>query len=299
MPELPDIAAYISALEARIVAQPLDRVRLASPFLLRTAQPPITSVEGRVVRELRRIGKRIAIGVEGDLWLVLHLMIAGRLHWRPPKAKLAGRHSLAAFDFPNGSLVLTEAGTKHRASLHVLIGEEGLRPVDPGGIDIFTSDLSEFCDALTFENRTLKRALTDPRLVSGIGNTYSDEILHAAQLSPITLTRKLEPREWERLFVAARHTLEVWVDRLRAEAEAGFPEKVTAFRKEMAVHGRYGQPCPRCGEKIQRIRYADNETNYCARCQTGGKVLADRGLSRLLGSDWPRTLEELEALKRR
>jgi formamidopyrimidine-DNA glycosylase len=299
MPELPDIAAYISALEPRIVAQPVVRVRLASPFLLRTAQPPITSVDGRVVRELRRIGKRIAIGVDGDLWLVLHLMIAGRLHWRPPKAKLAGRNSLAAFDFPNGSLVLTEAGTKHRASLHVLAGEEGLRSVDPGGIDIFSSDLSSFRDVLTFENRTLKRALTDPRILSGIGNAYSDEILHAAQLSPITLTRKLEPHEWERLFAAARHTLGLWIDRLRAEAEAGFPEKVTAFRKEMAVHGRYGQPCPRCGEKIQRIRYADNETNYCARCQTGGKVLADRGLSRLLGSDWPRTLEELEALKRR
>jgi formamidopyrimidine-DNA glycosylase len=299
MPELPDIAAYITALEPRIVAQPLNRVRLASPFLLRTAQPPITSVEGRVVRELRRIGKRIAIGVEGNLWLVLHLMIAGRLHWRPPQAKLAGRHSLAALDFPNGSLVLTEAGTKHRASLHVLVGEEGLRSVDPGGIDIFASDLSSFRDALTFENRTLKRALTDPRLVSGIGNAYSDEILHAAQLSPVTLTHKLEPHEWERLFASARHTLGVWIGRLRAEAEAGFPEKVTAFRKEMAVHGRYGQPCPRCGEKIQRIRYADNETNYCARCQTGGKVLADRGLSRLLGSDWPRTLDELEALRRR
>ncbi len=299
MPELPDIAAYITALDPRIVAQPVVRVRLASPFLLRTAQPPITSVEGRVVRELRRIGKRIAIGVEGDLWLVLHMMIAGHLHWRPPQAKLAGRHSLAAFDFPNGSLVLTEAGTKHRASLHVLVGEEGLRSVDPGGIDIFASDLTSFRDALTFENLTLKRALTDPRLLSGIGNAYSDEILHAAQLSPVTLTHKLEPQEWERLFAAARHTLGVWIGRLRAEAQAGFPEKVTAFRKEMAVHGRYGQPCPRCGEKIQRIRYADNETNYCARCQTGGKVLADRGLSRLLGSDWPRTLDELEALKRR
>jgi formamidopyrimidine-DNA glycosylase len=299
MPELPDIAAYITALEPRIVAQPVVRVRLASPFLLRTAQPPMESVESCVVRELRRIGKRIAIGVDGDLWLVLHLMIAGRLHWRSPQAKLAGRHSLAAFDFPNGSLVLTEAGTKHRASLHVLAGEEGLRSVDPGGIDIFASDLSSFRDALTFENRTLKRALTDPRILSGIGNAYSDEVLHAAQLSPITLTRKLEPHEWERLFAAARHTLGLWIDRLRAEAEAGFPEKVTAFRKEMAVHGRYGQPCPRCGEKIQRIRYADNETNYCARCQTGGKVLADRALSRLLGSDWPRTLEELEALKHR
>jgi formamidopyrimidine-DNA glycosylase len=299
MPELPDIAAYISALEPRIVGQPIERVRLASPFLLRTVQPPITNVEGRTVRELRRIGKRIAIGVDGDLWLVLHLMIAGRLHWRPPGAKLSGRQNLAAFDFPKGCLVLTEAGTKRRASLYVLTGEEGLRSVDPGGIEIFASDFTAFQAALTVENRTLKRALTDPRLISGIGNAYSDEILHEAQLSPIALTHKLQPQEWERLFAATRHTLELWISRLRAEAEAGFPEKVTAFRKDMAVHGRYGEPCPRCGEKIQRIRYADNETNYCARCQTGGKVLADRGLSRLLRSDWPRTLEELEALKRR
>jgi formamidopyrimidine-DNA glycosylase len=298
MPELPDIAAYISALEPRIVGQPIKRVRLASPFLLRTVEPPIVDVEGRIVRQLRRIGKRIAIGVEGDLWLVLHLMIAGRLHWRTPGAKLSGRQSLAAFDFPNGSLVLTEAGTTRRASLHVVTREEGLRSVDPGGIDIFASDLASFRATLTAENRTLKRALTDPRLVSGIGNAYSDEILHAAQLSPLTLTHKLEQREWERLFAAARQTLSVWIDRLRAQAEDGFPENVTAFRKDMAVHGRYGKPCPRCGEKIQRIRYADNETNYCARCQTGGRVLADRGLSRLLGSDWPRTLEELEALKR-
>ena len=299
MPELPDIAAYISALEPRIVAQPIERMRLASPFLLRTAQPPISSVEGRIVRELRRIGKRIAIGIEGDLWLVLHLMIAGRLHWRPRGAQLKGRQSLAAFDFSNGSLLLTEAGTTHRASLHVLTGEQGLHSVDPGGIDIFTSDLTLFRSALTAENRTLKRALTDPRIVSGIGNAYSDEILHAAQLSPVTLTHKLRPDEWERLFAATRSTILLWVDRLRAEAEAGFPEKVTAFRKDMAVHGRYGEPCLRCGEKIQRIRYANNETNYCARCQTGGKVLADRSLSRLLGSDWPRTLEELEALTRR
>jgi formamidopyrimidine-DNA glycosylase len=299
MPELPDIAAYISALEPRIVGQPIERVRLASPFLLRTFQPPLANVEGRTVRELRRIGKRIAIGVDGDLWLVLHLMIAGRLHWRTPGAKLSGRQNLAAFDFPRGSLVLTEAGTKRRASLHVLAGEEGLRSIDPGGIEIFSSDLTTFRDALTAENRTLKRALTDPRLLSGIGNAYSDEILHAAQLSPVTLTRKLQPPEWERLFTATRETLQMWIDRLRVEAEVAFPEKVTAFREGMAVHGRYGEPCPRCGEKIQRIRYADNETNYCARCQTGGKVLADRGLSRLLGSDWPRTLEELEALKRR
>jgi formamidopyrimidine-DNA glycosylase len=226
-------------------------------------------------------------------------MIAGRLHWRPSAAKLSGRQNLAALDFPNGSLVLTEAGTKRRASLHVLAGEEGLRSIDPGGIEIFASDLTSFRAALTAENRTLKRALTDPRLVSGIGNAYSDEILHAAQLSPITLTHKLEPHEWEKLFAATRQTLGLWIDQLRAEAGVGFPEKVTAFRKDMAVHGRYGQPCPRCGEKVQRIRYADNETNYCARCQTGGKVLADRGLSRLLRSDWPRTLEELEALKRR
>jgi len=237
--------------------------------------------------------------VEGDLWLVLHLMIAGRLHWRTRDAKLSGRQNLAAFDFPNGSLVLTEAGSKRRASLHVLSGEEGLRSVDPGGIEIFASDLNSFREALTAENRTLKRALTDPRLVSGIGNAYSDEILHSARLSPIALTHKLNHEEWERLFDATRQTLEHWVDRLHAEAETAFPEKVTAFRKDMAVHGRYGLPCPRCGEKIQRIRYADNETNYCARCQTGGKLLADRSLSRLLRSDWPRTLDELEALKRR
>jgi formamidopyrimidine-DNA glycosylase len=299
MPELPDIAAYITALERRIVGQPIEQVRLASPFLLRTVIPPVTDVEGRMVRELRRIGKRIAIGVQGDLWLVLHLMIAGRLHWRPPHAKLSGRKSLAAFDFATGSLVLTEAGTKHRASLSVLFGEKGLHSVDPGGIDIFSSDLASFRGALSVENRTLKRALTDPRIVSGIGNAYSDEILHAAQLSPITLTHKLRRQEWERLFTATRDTLGLWVERLRAEAEAGFPENVTAFRKDMAVHGRYGEPCPRCGEKIQRIRYADNETNYCARCQTGGKVLADRSLSRLLGSDWPRTLDALESLKRR
>jgi formamidopyrimidine-DNA glycosylase len=299
MPELPDIAAYISALEPRIVGQPLDHVRLASAFLLRTAQPPLASVEGNIVRELRRIGKRIAIGVDKDLWLVLHLMIAGRLHWRPPGAKLAGRQSLAAFDFPHGSLVLTEAGTKRRASLHVLKGEEALRAIDPGGIDVLSSDLSSFRVALSVENRTLKRALTDPRILSGIGNAYSDEILHAAQLSPITLTHKLASEEWERLYAATRHTLELWIERLRDEAKTGFPEKVTAFRKDMAVHGRYGEPCPRCGEAIQRIRYADNETNYCVRCQTGGKVLADRSLSRLLGSDWPRTLDELEALKRR
>jgi formamidopyrimidine-DNA glycosylase len=298
MPELPDIVTYIAALESRIIGQRLIRVRVASTFLLRSAKPPIHEVDGRVVRELRRIGKRIVIGVENDLWLVLHLMIAGRLHWRPPQASLAGRNNLAAFDFPNGSLVLTEGGTKRRASLHLLKGEESLRSMDSGGIDILTSDLESFRVALSAENRTLKRALTDPRFVSGIGNAYSDEILHAAQLSPITLVRKLKPDEWQRLFVAARHTLRHWADRLRTEAGTGFPDKVTAFHPGMAVHGRYGQPCPRCGEKVLRIRYADNETNYCARCQTGGVVLADRSLSRLFGSEWPRTLEELEALKR-
>lgn len=299
MPELPDISAYLTALEPRIVGQPLIRLRILSTFLLRTAEPPLADVEGKIVRELRRIGKRIAIGVDGDLWLVLHLMIAGRLHWRPLDAKLGGRQNLAAFDFPRGSLVLTEAGSKRRASLYVVRGEDGLRGLDPGGLEIFTSTLDSFRDALTYENRTLKRALTDPRIISGIGNAYSDEILHAARLSPIAHTHKLKPEEWERLYAATRTTLQIWIDRLQKEAETEFPEKVTAFRKEMSVHGRYGQPCPTCGEKVQRIRYEDNETNYCAVCQTGGKVLADRSLSRLLGSDWPRTLDELEALKRR
>jgi formamidopyrimidine-DNA glycosylase len=299
MPELPDITAYITALEPRILGQTLEHVRVASAFLLRTVQPPIASVEGRVVRELRRIGKRIAIGVDGDLWIVLHLMIAGRLHWRPPGAKLAGRQNLAAFDFPHGSLVLTEAGTKRRASLHLFEGEEGLRSIDPGGIDVLSSDLNGFRAALMVENRTLKRALTDPRILSGIGNAYSDEILHAAQLSPVALTHKLKPQEWERLYEATLSNLKLWIERLGDEAKTAFPEKVTAFRKDMAVHGRFGQPCPRCGQPIQRIRYADNETDYCVQCQTGGKLLADRSLSRLLRSDWPRTLDELETLKRR
>jgi formamidopyrimidine-DNA glycosylase len=299
MPELPDISAYISALEARILGQTLERVRLGSVFLLRTVAPPLESVEGRQVRELRRIGKRIAIGVEGDLWLVLHLMIAGRLHWKPAGAKIGGRQNLAAFDFSSGTLTLTEAGSKRRASLHVFAGEDALRSADPGGVEIFETDLKGFRAALSQENRTLKRALTDPRLISGVGNAYSDEILHAAQLSPITQTHKLKDEDWQRLFDATRTTLTQWVDRLRAEAEAGFPEHVTAFREDFAVHGKFGQPCPRCGEKVQRIRYADNETNYCAKCQTGGRVLADRSLSRLLGSDWPRTLDELEALKRK
>jgi len=314
MPELPDITAYLSALETRILGRRLERVRLASFTLLRTAQPPLESVEGREVRALRRIGKRIAIGLEGDLppqrpksvagdpgymWLVLHLMIAGRLHWKTAGAKLAGRNALAAFDFDSGSLVLTEAGSKRRASLHVVAGEESLRALDPGGIDVLSAALPEFRAALTAENRTLKRALTDPRILSGIGNAYSDEILHAAQLSPVTLTHRLTDEDWQRLFDATQKTLQLWMERLLHETGKGFPEKVTAFRPEMAVHGRFGQPCPRCGEPIQRIRYADNETDYCARCQTGGKLLADRGLSRLLKQDWPKTLDELEALKRR
>jgi formamidopyrimidine-DNA glycosylase len=299
MPELPDIAAYISALEPRVVGQPLESVRLANAFLLRTVQPPLASIEGRVVRELRRIGKRIVLGFDDDLWLALHLMIAGRLHWKAAGAKLVGRNNLAAFDFPNGSLVVTEAGSKRRASLHALAGEEGLHSIDAGGIDVFGSDLELFRATLAAENHTLKRALTDPRLLSGIGNAYSDEILHAAQLSPIALTQKLQTKEWERLFAATRQTLALWIERLGAGAKNKFPEKVTAFRPDMAVHGRYGEPCPRCGEKVLRIRYADKETNYCAHCQTGGRVLADRSLSRLLGSDWPRTLDELEALKRR
>jgi formamidopyrimidine-DNA glycosylase len=299
MPELPDIMAYITALEPRVLGKTLESLRVASPFLLRTVDPPVTSAQGRTVRELRRIGKRVAFGLAGDLWLVLHLMIAGRLHWRARDAKLAGRNQLAAFDFADGSLVLTEAGSKRRASLHVLQGEGNLRELDAGGIDVFASDLESFKAALTAENRTLKRALTDPRVVDGIGNAYSDEILHAAQLSPIALTHKLNAAEWERLFAATRSTLQRWIDALNKEARAKFPEKVTAFRKDMAVHGRYGEPCTRCGEKILRIRYADNETNYCARCQTGGRVLADRSLSRLLGSDWPRSLDELEALERR
>ena len=299
MPELPDISAYITALEQRILGQTLERVRLGSVFLLRSVDPPLSAAEGKTVRELRRIGKRIAIGVDEDIWLVLHLMIAGRLHWKSAGVKIAGRNALAAFDFPNGSLVLTEAGSKRRASLYVVRGEAALHEMDPGGVEVFETNLEGFRAALSAENRTLKRALTDPRLISGVGNAYSDEILHTAQLSPVALTQKLKPDDWERLFAATRAVLSEWMDRLGTEAKKSFPEKVTAFRPEMAVHGRFNLPCPRCGEKVQRIRYADNETNYCAKCQTGGKVLADRSLSRLLGSDWPRTLDELEALKRK
>ncbi|HXJ40080.1 MAG TPA: DNA-formamidopyrimidine glycosylase family protein [Bryobacteraceae bacterium] len=297
MPELPDITAYIEATRSRVLGQPLERVRITNPFLLRSIDPPLAAVHGRPVRELRRVGKRIAFGLEDDLWLVLHLMIAGRLHWKPAGAPLAGRHNLAAFDFPNGSLTLTEAGTKRRASLHVVRGESGLAAMDPGGIDVMSATPEAFRAALSRENHTLKRALTDPRFVSGIGNAYSDEILHAAQLSPLMQTQKLTDPEWSRLRTATQATLQLWIDRFLAESRDAFPEKVTAFREGMAVHGRHGLPCPRCGAPVQRIRYADNETNYCAPCQTGGRVLADRGLSRLLGPDWPRSLEELENLK--
>jgi formamidopyrimidine-DNA glycosylase len=300
MPELPDIAAYISALEPRVLGHSLDHIRLKSVFLVRSVDPPLSAAEGQPVRELRRIGKRIAFLLANDVALVLHLMIAGRLHWKSHGAKLAGRNALASFDFSSsGSLLLTEAGSKRRASLHVVRGEAGLRDLDPGGIDVASATPHTFRAALTAENRTLKRALTDPRLLSGIGNAYSDEILHAAQLSPIALTHKLSDADWQRLYQATQSTLAGWTSRLVAEAKKSFPEKVTAFREGMAVHGRYGQPCPRCGRPIQRIRYADNETNYCPHCQTAGRLLADRSLSRMLKSDWPRTLDELEALKRR
>lgn len=281
MPELPDVAAYVAALEPRIVGERLERVRVAAVSLLRTAQPPLRAVEGRAVREIRRIGKRIAIGLEGELWLVLHLMIAGRLHWRPAAAKLGGRQMLAAFDFASGSLVLTEAGSKRRAALSIVAGDEALEAIDRGGIDVFACDLETFVRALSAENRTLKRALTDPRSIDGIGNAYSDEILHAARLSPLAQTAKLQPEQWERLFDATRSTLREWIDRLSGGVAEKFPEGVTAFRDGMSVHGRYSKPCPRCGETVRRIRYADNETNYCPACQTGGKVLADRALSRL------------------
>lgn len=298
MPELPDIVVYLEALEPLIVGQKLERVRLGSPFLLRTVDPPLATMEGRIVRGLQRVGKRIAIGLDNDLWMVLHLMIAGRLHWKEPGVKLVPRRSLAAWDFPHGSLVLTEAGTRKRASLHVVQGAEGLKTLDPGGLEPLDASLDEFATRLTSENHTLKRALTDPHLFSGIGNAYSDEILHSARLSPAALTQRLKPEEIECLYQATGETLRAWLERLRKEAHGGFPEKVTAFRPEMAVHGKFGKPCPRCGTKVQRIRYADNETNYCATCQTGGKLLADRALSRLLKEDWPRSLEELEALKR-
>jgi formamidopyrimidine-DNA glycosylase len=299
VPELPDIVVYIEALESRILNQGLERVRVTGPFLLRTATPPLESAQGKTVREIRRVGKRIAIGLDDDLWLVLHLMIAGRLHWSKPGVGVNSKRALAAFDFAQGSLLLTEAGSQRRASLHVVRGEAGLSELDPGGLEVLSTDLESFRARLTATNHTLKRALTDPRLFSGVGNAYSDEILHRAQLSPVTLTQRLKGDEIARLFETTQGVLIEWTGRLRAEARGGFPENVTAFRQEMAVHGKYGEPCPRCGTRVQRIRYANNETNYCPTCQTGGKLLADRGLSRLMKQDWPRTLEELESLIRK
>ncbi len=298
MPELPDVVVYIDALGPRVVGQPLERVRLASPFLLRSVDPPLEAVQGRAVRGLRRLGKRIVWALDEELFLVLHLMIAGRLRWRARGAAVPRKLGLAAFDFPTGTLLFTEAGTKKRASLHVVRGEEALREHDPGGLEVLDATLDAFRAVLRHENHTLKRALTDPRLFSGIGNAYSDEILHRARLSPLQLTRNLTDADGARLYDATRATLTDWIDRLRREAGDQFPEKVTAFRDGMAVHGRYGQPCPVCGTPVQRIVYADNEANYCPRCQTEGRLLADRSLSRLMHEDWPRTIEELEALKR-
>jgi formamidopyrimidine-DNA glycosylase len=296
VPELPDITVYIEALEKRILGQTLARVQITGLSLLRTAQPPIASVAGKKVVQLRRVGKRIAIGLEDDLWLVLHLMISGRLHWQESTSKGAKPRTLASFVFSNGTLSLTEAGSRKRASLHLLQGKEALDALDPGGIEVLQADLKSFTAVLQSENHTLKRALTDPQLFSGIGNAYSDEILFAAELSPTALTKKLAASEIERLFNAARDQLVKWTERLRLESDGKFPKKVTAFRPEMAVHGRYKQPCPRCGGKIQRIRYATNETNYCPNCQTDGKLLADRSLSRLLREDWPKNAEDLENL---
>ena len=297
MPELPDIILYIEALESRIVSQPLQRVRLASPFLVRSVDPPIGEAEGKKVLGLRRLGKRIVLVLEGELYLVFHLMIAGRLRWKSAGAKIPGKLGLAAFDFPSGTLLLTEASSRKRASLFLVRGEDALHEHDPGGIEVFEMDLATFRDLLTRENHTLKRALTDPRLFSGIGNAYSDEILHGARLSPIELTQQLGDDEIAGLYDSTRRTLREWIERLRREMGEGFPEKVTAFRRGMAVHGRYRKPCLECGSPVQRIVYAENETNYCTRCQTGGRLMADRALSRLLKKDWPRTIEELEEMR--
>ena len=296
MPELPDIALYLHALAPRILGARLERVRIASPFVLRTTAPSIAEIEGRVVRELRRLGKRIVIGFDEAVYAVLHLMIAGRLRWRAAGVAIPGRIGLAAFDFPAGTLLWTEAGTKHRASLYLVSGAAALAAHDPGGLDVVGATLDQFRVVLTRESHTVKRALTDPRIFDGIGNAYSDEILHAARLSPLRLTSQLDEAEIARLYDAARETLTTWITRLRAEAGDGFPEKVTAFREGMAVHGRFRQPCPVCHSPVQRIRYAENEVNYCATCQTGGRLLADRALSRLLKADWPRSLDEWEAL---
>jgi len=293
MPELPDIALYLEAIDARIVGHTLEQVRLKSPFLLRTFDPPLHAVHGRRVARLARLGKRIAIGFEGDLWLVIHLMIAGRLHWKPAGAKLPGKMVLAAFDFDNGTLTLTEAGAKRRAALHLVAGDEAMAAHDPGGIDVFSATSEQFAAALKRENHTLKRVLTDPRVLSGIGNAYSDEILHRARLSPFAQSQKLSAADIDRLHAAVRQVLCEWLARLRNQAGGQFPEKVTAFHPEMAVHGRFGQRCPVCAAPVQRIRYADHETNYCPGCQTGGQILADRSLSRLLKDAWPRHLDEL------
>ncbi len=299
MPELPDVTVYVEALRTRVVGHKLMRTVVKSPFLLRTADPPLSATHGAEVDDVRRVGKQIGIGVAVGLWLVMHLKIAGRLHWGAAAPKMGGRNVLATFQFDNGWLWLTEAGTQRRASLHVVQGEAGLEALNAGGIEPLEVGREAFAAALRRTNHTLKRALTDPHIFSGIGNSYSDEILHRAELSPIAMTQKLTGEEIERLYEATRATLTEWTQRLRAEAADTFPEKVTAFRPGMAVHGRYGKPCPRCGAKVQRIRYASNETNYCAQCQTGGRLLADRAFSRLLHDDWPRTLEELEALKKR
>ncbi|MEA2602630.1 MAG: formamidopyrimidine-DNA glycosylase [Acidobacteriota bacterium] len=298
MPELPDVEVYLAALRPRILGQPLEQARLGNPFLLRTVEPPLACFLGRRVESLRRLGKRIVIGFEGERFAVLHLMITGRLHWKPRGAKIPGKIGLAAFDFPTGTLTLTEAGSKKRASLHLVVGEAALAEYDPGGLGVLEADLDAFRAAITAENHTLKRALTDPHLLSGIGNSYSDEILHRARLSPFQLTGNLSAAETEMLYRACREVLVEWIERLRAETGDGFPEKVSVFQEGMAVHGRFGQSCPVCGTPVQRIVYADSEANYCPTCQTGGRLLADRALSRLLKADWPRTLEELEARKR-
>ena len=294
MPEIPDIVVYIESLEQRVLGQALERVRVANPFLLRTFEPPISATNGKIVRELRRLGKRIVFCLDDDLFLVLHLMIAGRLHWKPCGSRLQGKIGLAALDFPVGALTLTEAGTKRRASLHLVRGEADLAAHDPGGLEVLDATAAQFRAAIIRENHTLKRALTDPRLFSGIGNAYSDEILHRAGMSPLSMTQKLTQSETDHLLRAVQETLLEWIDRLRKEAAGAFPEKVTAFRPGMAVHGRFGQPCPKCRTAVQRIIYAENETNYCPRCQTNGKVLADRSMSRLLKADWPKSIEELE-----
>ncbi|HEY7714597.1 MAG TPA: DNA-formamidopyrimidine glycosylase family protein [Candidatus Binatia bacterium] len=298
MPELPDVTIYLEALAERVLQQPIQKVRIASPFVLRSFDPPINEAEEKKVLALRRLGKRIVFALEDELFLIVHLMIAGRLHWKPRGAKIARKYGQAAFDFPNGTLLLTEAGTKKRASIYLVRGEAALREHDPGGLDVLDATLERFREMLTRENHTLKRSLTDPRLFSGIGNAYSDEILHRARLSPVRLTQQMSKDEIERLYHAARESLTEWIDRLRAERGSRFPEKVTAFRPDMAVHGKYRKPCPMCGSPVQRIVHAENETNYCAECQTGGKLLADRSLSRLLKDDWPRTLEELEEIKK-